>query len=47
MKVVPDTVVYPHLGDPDLDVTGPQVEVEVEVAGEELQPKEMSALEVL
>ena len=47
VKVVPDTIVYPHLRHADLDMSGAQVEVEVEVAGEELQTKEMSALEVL
>ena len=47
VKVVPDPVVYPDLGDSDLDVSGPHVEVEVEVAGEKLQTKEMPALEVL
>ena len=47
VKVVPGPIVDPHLRDADLDVAGAQVEVEVEVAGEELQTKEMSALEVL
>ena len=47
VKVVPDTIVYPHLRHSDLDMAGAQVEVKVEVAGEELQTKEMSALEVL
>ena len=47
VEVVPDTIVYPHLRHPDLDMSGAQVEVEVEVAGEQLQTKEMSALEVL
>ena len=47
VKVVPGPVVYPHLRHSDLDVTGAQVEVKVEMAGEQLQTKEMSALEVL
>ena len=47
VEVVPDPVVYPDLGDSDLDVSGPHVEVEVEVTGEKLQTKEMPALEVL
>ena len=47
MKVVPDSVVYPDLRDSDLEVACAHVEVEVEVAGEELQSKEMSALKVL
>ena len=32
VEVVPDTIVYPHLRYPDLDVASPQVEVKVEVA---------------
>ena len=47
VKVVPDSVVNPDLRHSDLDVSGPHVEMEIEVAGEELETKEMSALEVL
>ena len=32
VKVVPDSVIYPHLRDSDLEVAGAHVEVEVEVA---------------
>ena len=44
VEVVPGPVVDPDLGDPDLEVTAPQVEVEVEVAGVELQAEEVSGL---
>ena len=47
VKVVPDSVIYPDLRDSDLEVACAHVEVKVEVAGEELQTKEMSALKVL
>ena len=47
MEVVPGPVVYPDLRHADLDVAGAQVEMKVEVAGVELQPEEMSALQAI
>ena len=44
VEVVPGPVVDPDLGDPDLEVTAAQVEVEVEVTRVELQAEEVSGL---